>query len=112
DAAPADAAGRGVAPAMPALSAVVYCLPFFFSSRRRHTRSKRDWSSDVCSSDLVSGCLCIIRVTHGELYSPTFHSLHAIRRFHERRFVLESGHRLDTKYLFSQSNLSSVVSNS
>src|SRR6266513_3287994 len=28
---------------------------FFFSSRRRHTRSKRDWSSDVCSSDLVRG---------------------------------------------------------
>src|SRR5438067_11129088 len=28
-------------------------LPFFFSSRRRHTRSKRDWSSDVCSSDLI-----------------------------------------------------------
>src|SRR5207249_2265815 len=27
---------------------------FFFSSRRRHTRSKRDWSSDVCSSDLVT----------------------------------------------------------
>src|SRR5207249_11119773 len=27
-------------------------LSFFFSSRRRHTRSKRDWSSDVCSSDL------------------------------------------------------------
>src|SRR5699024_11946173 len=25
---------------------------FFFSSRRRHTRCKRDWSSDVCSSDL------------------------------------------------------------
>src|SRR5438874_3132459 len=25
---------------------------FFFSSRRRHTRSLRDWSSDVCSSDL------------------------------------------------------------
>src|SRR5207249_6801664 len=25
---------------------------FFFSSRRRHTRSKRDWSSDVYSSDL------------------------------------------------------------
>src|SRR2546428_4187040 len=27
---------------------------FFFSSRRRHTRSDRDWSSDVCSSDLRS----------------------------------------------------------
>src|SRR5207247_8194577 len=28
------------------------CVFFFFSSRRRHTRSTRDWSSDVCSSDL------------------------------------------------------------
>src|SRR5690606_9445783 len=27
-------------------------LSFFFSSRRRHTRFSRDWSSDVCSSDL------------------------------------------------------------
>src|SRR5690348_17690227 len=31
---------------------VVY---FFFSSRRRHTRWTGDWSSDVCSSDLVEG---------------------------------------------------------
>src|SRR5207253_3662436 len=29
-----------------------FCLFFFFSSRRRHTRWPRDWSSDVCSSDL------------------------------------------------------------
>src|SRR5690606_32439740 len=28
-------------------------LTFFFSSRRRHTRFSRDWSSDVCSSDLA-----------------------------------------------------------
>src|SRR5699024_11438892 len=28
-----------------------------FSSRRRHTRSKRDWSSDVCSSDLGNAAL-------------------------------------------------------
>src|SRR5215208_5648170 len=28
------------------------CVCFFFSSRRRHTRWPRDWSSDVCSSDL------------------------------------------------------------
>src|SRR6266496_6471934 len=33
------------------MSWVVLCF-FFFSSRRRHTRSLRDWSSDVCSSDL------------------------------------------------------------
>src|SRR5207249_7488104 len=32
-------------------------LKFFFSGRRRHTISKRDWSSDVCSSDLgTTGC--------------------------------------------------------
>src|SRR5207247_7267878 len=30
---------------------------FFFSSRRRHTRSTRDWSSDVCSSDLISSTI-------------------------------------------------------
>src|SRR3712207_9484335 len=30
---------------------------FFFSSRRRHTRYWRDWSSDVCSSDLYSSRL-------------------------------------------------------
>src|SRR6266700_4580359 len=29
-----------------------FCFFFFFSSRRRHTRFSRDWSSDVCSSDL------------------------------------------------------------
>src|SRR6266496_678693 len=33
----------------------MYCFFFFFSSRRRHTRSLRDWSSDVCSSDLFVG---------------------------------------------------------
>src|SRR3712207_6990226 len=40
---------------------VMYCMSmciclicvFFFSSRRRHTRYWRDWSSDVCSSDLA-----------------------------------------------------------
>src|SRR5207247_4434280 len=35
----------------------VFCIAdicFFFSSRRRHTISTRDWSSDVCSSDLQS----------------------------------------------------------
>src|SRR5438105_6495517 len=34
-------------------SLVLFLVLFFFSSRRRHTRSTRDWSSDVCSSDLM-----------------------------------------------------------
>src|SRR5699024_12159961 len=37
----------------PVLTMYNYSMSFFFSSRRRHTRSKRDWSSDVCSSDLA-----------------------------------------------------------
>src|SRR2546430_13341002 len=34
-------------------SSLVLWFFFFFSSRRRHTRFDCDWSSDVCSSDLV-----------------------------------------------------------
>src|SRR2546422_4016350 len=34
--------------------AIFFYFFFFFSSRRRHTRCSRDWSSDVCSSDLVT----------------------------------------------------------
>src|SRR5260370_27447771 len=34
-------------------------LFFFFSSRRRHTRFKCDWSSDVCSSDLLTRTVVI-----------------------------------------------------
>src|SRR5690606_40108706 len=39
---------------------------FFFSSRRRHTRFSRDWSSDVCSSDLaLQADMGTEPVTHG-----------------------------------------------
>src|SRR5204863_4730924 len=37
---------------------------FFFSSRRRHTRSLRDWSSDVCSSDLLAE-IADVATAHG-----------------------------------------------
>src|SRR5699024_11240172 len=39
----------------------------FFSSRRRHTISKRDWSSDVCSSDL-SGSVLLAFLLHFYLH--------------------------------------------
>src|SRR3712207_9066192 len=44
---------------------------FFFSSRRRHTRYWRDWSSDVCSSDLSSTTLASkpFTVTTGTWYT-------------------------------------------
>src|SRR5699024_11412756 len=51
------------------------CFCSFFSSRRRHTRSKRDWSSDVCSSDLAiasSGSPSkLIRVNPSNTWSST-----------------------------------------
>src|SRR2546422_8578695 len=41
---------------------------FFFSSRRRHTRCSRDWSSDVCSSDLVKAqATAELKATHSDL---------------------------------------------
>src|SRR5206468_7199318 len=48
------------------LCLLFYCFSFFFfffSSRRRHTRSDRDWSSDVCSSDLLFGSAPAWRVS-------------------------------------------------
>src|SRR5438067_12651429 len=39
---------------------------FFFSSRRRHTSSKRDWSSDVCSSDLSGHSLWLRGLAAGK----------------------------------------------
>src|SRR3989449_7257215 len=39
---------------------------FFFSSRRRHTRCSRDWSSDVCSSDLELNDIPTMVIQHHE----------------------------------------------
>src|SRR3712207_8896082 len=48
---------------------------FFFSSRRRHTRYWRDWSSDVCSSDLKNGSILnlqpVFQCSSKELLSAT-----------------------------------------
>src|SRR5256886_16639099 len=44
------------------------CISFFFSSRRRHTRFDCDWSSDVCSSDLLLGMLGVMLVLLAEAH--------------------------------------------
>src|SRR3712207_7568435 len=43
------------------IEAIRVYVYFFFSSRRRHTRYWRDWSSDVCSSDLSGGYMFVSR---------------------------------------------------
>src|SRR2546421_2509253 len=71
---------------------------FFFSSRRRHTRSDRDWSSDVCSSDLlnntahrsviVMGCVFIKietqPITITERWAVLFKRLNGNARFNHK----------------------------
>src|SRR2546422_1322289 len=48
-------------------------LIFFFSSRRRHTRCSRDWSSDVCSSDLSNPqCQAFVDQGMGFYYSYVY----------------------------------------
>src|SRR2546422_9509150 len=45
---------------------------FFFSSRRRHTRCSRDWSSDVCSSDLSQIAPCFLQRSGLGVYTGNF----------------------------------------
>src|SRR5206468_7796365 len=54
---------------------------FFFSSRRRHTRSDRDWSSDVCSSDLAHLAQCAECRTIAERERKLIRELSQLTRF-------------------------------
>src|SRR6266496_5193234 len=68
---------------------------FFFSSRRRHTRSLRDWSSDVCSSDLeAAGCprYVVTDVTKdGMLRGPNLDLLRQVCGRTERPVIASGG---------------------
>src|SRR5699024_11748852 len=61
---------------------IVALISFFFSSRRRHTRSKRDWSSDVCSSDLTSKSLLKLGV-----HLPLTNPMRCLSNMHWREIV-------------------------
>src|SRR5258707_11312786 len=68
------------------------CRMFFLSSRRRHTRYWRDWSSDVCSSDLnpLGESLAAFKARHGvDTLAPTPHQFRPGRGLtgHERKGV-------------------------
>src|SRR5690606_40797106 len=58
---------------------------FFFSSRRRHTSFSRDWSSDVCSSDLSVAAGSDVLFLHGNL---SFGSSSGAARNSARAFLL------------------------
>src|SRR3712207_7426920 len=62
---------------------------FFFSSRRRHTRYWRDWSSDVCSSDLA-----VCEHVHLPMQSGSTRTLKRMLRRYTREGYLECVRRL------------------
>src|SRR2546429_2305462 len=79
------------------------CFFFFFSSRRRHTRCSRDWSSDVCSSDLAEPGLAEVQAVFRAAWlaegfiSPAHESerfqagLASLRRFYEQEHAQQIG---------------------
>src|SRR5215211_8863036 len=68
------------------MSCTVSFIFFFFSSRRRHTRSLCDWSSDVCSSDLTRGRRAV-------RFSPTEPGAGVVQRTIVERPVRAEGHQ-------------------
>src|SRR5256885_16372516 len=74
---------------------------FFFSSRRRHTRLQGDWSSDVCSSDLV--------VREFEALAPMELSVLAERRRHEAAGAADGGHGAAGRTILNGTPLASKV---
>src|SRR5436305_9128165 len=74
---------------------------FFFSSRRRHTRCGRDWSSDVCSSDLPTSAAASAGVAMGvagsdaalETADVALMADELLKRSEERRVGKEGGGR-------------------
>src|SRR5206468_11220813 len=74
-------------------------MVFFFSSRRRHTRSDRDWSSDVCSSDLLlsmfsehlseSAGRLLISTADAEPVCVTFAKKFILEKYEERLTVAQ-----------------------
>src|SRR6476661_9261075 len=63
---------------------------FFVASRRRHTRFKCDWSSDVCSSDLIEAHVCVSQTVHDLLEDG--------REVHVAVDAVGSRHAIDCEY--------------
>src|SRR5256884_7218985 len=79
---------------------------FFFSSRRRHTRCSRDWSSDVCSSDLIALVFSDHRLPDGSFRGLLNH-VHSAGR--TPPVVLTTGDRKSTRLNSSHGYISYAV---
>src|SRR5687768_18108669 len=79
-------------------------VSFFFSSRRRHTRCSRDWSSDVCSSDLYIATSADIVITARNIHNWAPNATFLEKAMKDFHAVLKPGgvlaveeHRADPK---------------
>src|SRR6266436_8935543 len=75
----------------------LYWFFFFFSSRRRHTRCSRDWSSDVCSSDLIPLGGVVVDDVEDDFDPFLVQRLHQIGRASCRESVDLGGRRIIKK---------------
>src|SRR2546429_4199944 len=86
---------------------------FFFSSRRRHTRCSRDWSSDVCSSDLSGRSSALggrVMMRSGMGSSPVPNGSLALRqRASAKTSVLSTSDRKSTRLNSSHGYISYAV---
>src|SRR6266498_5842207 len=74
---------------------------FFFSSRRRHTRCGRDWSSDVCSSDLFRADTKADVVVEYQQWANHLTKLDAALAGSDAPDVIELGNTEAAKYVFN-----------
>src|SRR5690606_40530525 len=101
-------AARSPVPADHALPVCACGRKFFFASRRRHTRFSRDWSSDVCSSDLavlgapaLAPSVAAAAPRRAESRTPT----PAVRRSEEHTSELQSRENLVCRLLLEKKKI-------
>src|SRR5690606_40094690 len=78
---------------------------FFFSSRRRHTRFSRDWSSDVCSSDLKILFYAASRGHHADIGGTAPGSMTPLATTVDEEGVLFDNFRLVERGRFREADL-------
>src|SRR5207237_7236020 len=93
----------------------MFFIFFFFSSRRRHTRFKCDWSSDVCSSDLIPVDMRPFGQHPHIIIAPAGHRLARRKRSEEHTSELQSHLNLVCRLLLEKKKKSAnrmMISNS